>query len=505
MKKVGFLFGAGAELSYGMPSGGKFALDIFREKVDDAKQDFREMRAKIVDSTAYATNWLPKDYKTRNIQSYGKKVLDMIIKDTVRNNRDKIISSINSLENFSDRLIKDMKFGDEFGKSAMKKLVLKELGKNYNDINVVHELSYNNLFKNGNALFENKIFAVLIFYYNSFEGFSNPKDKELLGKLILAIMQLQIGALSENITRETGDSVLSKQELPLDIFDELGGSLKVDYETAGVEGLRTLSEIELEDNQHPIVKLAYKMVEDIYANVLDYKTLIDSNWRYLYNPKKEWGKFTKIVVFLYTVQRYIKRNAANLSEDRGGYYNELVELRKLKKVDITTIATTNYSPFIGEVLGDVVYLNGGTAIYYDPYMNKIIDVKEDINKEDYHILVPLIFTQSGTKPMTSVSMLLKYAEFYKKLKNSDYICVIGFGFNLDDEHINGILRTLIDEDNKTLVVIDVDNGEESTTREESLARKLRVTKEENIKYIIVSSDRKGDNKMWYELLIDMID
>ena len=102
-------------------------------------------------------------------------------------------------------------------------------------------------------------------------------------------------------------------------------------------------------------------------------------------------------------------------------------------------------------------------------------------------------------------MLLKYAEFYKKLKNSDYICVIGFGFNLDDEHINGILRTLIDEDNKTLVVIDVDNGEESTTREESLARKLRVTKEENIKYIIVSSDRKGDNKMWYELLIDMID
>lgn len=28
--KVGFFFGAGAEISYGMPSGGKFALNIFK-------------------------------------------------------------------------------------------------------------------------------------------------------------------------------------------------------------------------------------------------------------------------------------------------------------------------------------------------------------------------------------------------------------------------------------------------------------------------------------------
>ena len=28
--KYGFLFGAGAEAAYGLPSGGKFALEIFR-------------------------------------------------------------------------------------------------------------------------------------------------------------------------------------------------------------------------------------------------------------------------------------------------------------------------------------------------------------------------------------------------------------------------------------------------------------------------------------------
>ena len=41
MKKIGFLFGAGAEISYGMPSGGKFALDIFRHSTQDSKNTLR--------------------------------------------------------------------------------------------------------------------------------------------------------------------------------------------------------------------------------------------------------------------------------------------------------------------------------------------------------------------------------------------------------------------------------------------------------------------------------
>lgn len=44
MKKVGFLFGAGAEISYGMPSGGKFSLDIFRQSTDEPKAKLKEMR-----------------------------------------------------------------------------------------------------------------------------------------------------------------------------------------------------------------------------------------------------------------------------------------------------------------------------------------------------------------------------------------------------------------------------------------------------------------------------
>lgn len=45
--KLGFLFGAGAEFDYDMPSGGQFALDIFREDPSSSKSEFKSMRTSI--------------------------------------------------------------------------------------------------------------------------------------------------------------------------------------------------------------------------------------------------------------------------------------------------------------------------------------------------------------------------------------------------------------------------------------------------------------------------
>ena len=54
MKKYGFLFGAGAELAYNLPSGGKFALDIFRYDTASSKDEFKKMRDGIDSTTTYA-------------------------------------------------------------------------------------------------------------------------------------------------------------------------------------------------------------------------------------------------------------------------------------------------------------------------------------------------------------------------------------------------------------------------------------------------------------------
>ncbi|MDW1604982.1 MULTISPECIES: hypothetical protein [unclassified Vibrio] len=72
MSKVSLFFGAGAEIGYGLPSGGKFALDIFRMDVAEDKKRLREAREKVNKRSNYAKNWLPQDYEKKPISSFGR-------------------------------------------------------------------------------------------------------------------------------------------------------------------------------------------------------------------------------------------------------------------------------------------------------------------------------------------------------------------------------------------------------------------------------------------------
>lgn len=60
------------------------------------------------------------------------------------------------------------------------------------------------------------------------------------------------------------------------------------------------------DNEGYIVLFARSVLENIFSDVIDYKSLIDTNWHYLYCPKSEWSKFCKICIFLFTVLNYIE-------------------------------------------------------------------------------------------------------------------------------------------------------------------------------------------------------
>ena len=134
-------------------------------------------------------------------------------------------------------------------------------------------------------------------------------------------------------------------------------------------------------------------------------------------------------------------------------------------------------------------------------MNRI-GSKEELDRNEKHILVPLMFTQSGTKPMTSIEMSIEYVKTYEKWKYSDRVVVVGFGFGNDDEHINGILRTLIDIDDKKIIVITTNKHKPDDMIAKEIARKLKTTKLANIEIIQVS--RAGftveQNKAWTEVL-----
>lgn len=488
MKKVGFLFGAGAEIAYGMPTGGKFSLEIFRKKTTNAKATFRNNRERINKSSQYASKWLPQDYDSKRVTAFRESIFENIIKDTVVNNRNFIIDRINDLDAIAKPLAGELK--------QFKRTVYEELEIKYSDINIQHELRYNDSFQGGNALFNSRFFAILLTYYRQY-NFANDNDKELLGDIVKSIFQLHIGAMSENLSRNLQENIFSRHDFDLDIFDDLGSNLSVNYQSAGVKGLELLYR-KKDDGDHQIVKLAFAILEQIYADVLDYKSVIDSNWHYLYIPKNEWGKFCKISIFLHSVREYIETR--NFKLENTGYYDDL---KNQSVFEIETIATTNY---INELIEtklqreDIVFLNGSIEDYYDPYLNTIIS-KSKYNGYE-HFAVPLIFTQSGTKPMTSIDMSIKYVEYYKKLQESDFICSVGFGFNTDDEHINGIIRTAIERDHKHLVVIAPTNNESVEERETQLADKLKVSKIDNIHYVIVDNDRKVNSQsLWTDYIV----
>lgn len=502
-KSIGFLFGAGAEISYGMPSGGRFALDVFRRDSAEDKQTFKDFRENIDKSTAYANNWLPDDFDKLRVSAFGQKVFETIIRDTIGNNREIVIEKINDFDKIA-HAISGQLFDEKHKPIDLDKRIELDFGKTPDNINVSQQIQYSNYFDTGNGLFKNNYFAVLLKYYLD-KNILEKDDHKELGQIIKAICQLQIGAMSEHISRTIEDSIFAKEELGIDLFDDLGGSLSVNYESAGVKGLEILSEVNTDNFSHPILQFSYKILERIYADVLDYKSLIDDNWHYLYSPRSEWAKFCKIAIFLYTVQSYILSQSQYLKKGRTGYYDDLYDALQNNTIGASVLATTNYSNFIQEKTHqDVLFLNGGVDEYYDPYLN-VLGAKSALEKNEKHFLVPLLFTQSGTKPMTSIDMSIKYVDFYHELKDSDMICTVGFGFNYDDEHVNGIIRTLIERDDKHLVVIQPNSEKSINEAKSNLVKRLKTTKSTNVHVIHVNPETRKDceDKLWIQCVKDI--
>lgn len=500
--KLGFLFGAGAEVGYGLPSGGKFALDIFRYDTSKSKGTFKKMRDDVNTTTRYATQWLPNGFKEKNISSFGKSVFQNIIKDTVEHNRKRIINRINEFDEVARN--EAVRLKSESGidiNSILESVLHTEL----DNIHMSQDISFIKEFSDGNKLFDSSYFSALLLVYKNKELMPAVERLEL-GKILLSIMQLHIGALSESLTRKINDGVFEKKDDEIDIFDDIGEIIQLNYASSGLSGMEYLLERHQSQTQTDagkILRFAQSIIESLYAVVLDYKSLIDSNWHYLYSPESDWAKFCKICIFLLNVRNYIVEVAEQAApQTKQGYYHFLKDALDKKLFEVSAIATTNYNEFIKNILcQNVAFLNGSTEIWYDPYVNRI-GTKEELTNSEKHILVPLMFTQSGTKPMTSIDMSIRYVDTYTKWRDSDAVIIVGFGFGTDDEHINGIIRTLIDVDDKKIVIVTLDTPSDDTTLAKEYARKLKTLKANNICILKVDKTglAKGTDKTWVDVL-----
>jgi len=502
-KKIGLFFGAGAEIGYGLPSGGRFALDIFKGSKSEDREAFREQISTIDTQSQLATQWLPDNFKSKRINVFGKGNFEEIISSSLEHRRQ---STLSYLENFDSKIEAILKNWD-ISEEDLRNSFQLETGSDIGDKLYSQEIALNKKLADQVSLFGSE-------YFSAFIKLIEVKPDNTLKKIITAFLELLLGALGQNLVSQLNDELFEKAPTTVNIFDDISGIFNINYSNVGQIGMEIVIEESREnitetDSTHKIfIELGKTVLEQIYCETLDYQSLIDSHFRYLYNPKSQWAKFTKIAVFLYTVRRYILEQATiddEKLENGPGFYHDLIDLNKEQRIH--AIGTTNYNNFISEIFQkhdmqdvSIYHLNGSVHDYYDPYKNRIISNLDEVDSSK-QIVVPFIFTQSGVKPLTSITMSQRYVDLYEKFKECDSIAIVGYGFNGDDGHINGMFRSLIEEDQKDIHIFHY-NSDNSTlsSLQRGYKNKLRIDSTSKLHIHLINNSRVVEESIWYESL-----
>lgn len=506
MPKISVFFGAGAEVSYGMPTGGQFALDILRRNANAERERFKELRDAVDSRSTYASDWLPKNYAQKRINVFGAAEKAGIFRSSLEYNKHKIVSM---LENF-----------DTNSENA-----LRRLSKTKSDIDAVyendckfqignriyaHDVEINSKLSNSKKLFESEFFSAALETLRQ-----NPENAEL-EKYVRSVIQIYIGSLGQTLAVSLNQEVFSRAPDDLSVFDDITGIFEIEVGQAGLSAYelimdKPLKEIRTDTATHAFSDILHGVLEDIMSFCLDYQSLIDDNFRYLFRPQAEWAKFCKISVFLLSARAYVKETYANILSgvsSSSGYYDDLAERVRNAALEVQGVATANYTDLATTVIGrygvvkEVKHLNGHVDLYYDPYKNTMLSMSEDQILNNRRFVVPFIFTQSGIKPLTSVDMSRKYVDFYDEMKESDAVIVVGYGFNGDDGHINGMFRKIAEDDDTPVYVTSYCQDPATVdlaTEKRKLMRRMRCENGDSVHVLPVGSDRKtGSGNLWID-------
>lgn len=506
-KNISLFFGAGAEINYGLPSGGKFALDIFKMDTAEDKIKFKSDREKVDKKSHYAKNWLPFDFEKKPISSFGKSQYESLVKSSLEYKRFEILKYLSIFDDKVEKLV-----------TKISKQHKKEINNIFEDITQTpfgtdtygHEIKISATLGNHNKVFSSKYFSSFLKILELEKTDSNTRLKRHTKNFCRAVIELLIGACGEELINNLNDGIFEKKPDEMDIFDDLGGIFSLDYRSAGLAGLELLLNRENDminaasSNEEIICYFALEILEDIFSACLDYQSLIDSNWRYLYSPKTDWAKFCRISIFLNTTRRYIyeiaEQNRSEIIASDGFYH----DIEKIKKNNvILSIGTTNYNDFVSEISKENIYfLNGSVNDFYDPYLNTTTSKLE--SESGNHFTVPFLFTQSGIKPLTSIKMSKRYVDIYDQMKTSDSIAIVGYGFNSDDGHINGMFRSLIEEENKTITIFhytEYFSSDSDITLKSHYQERLRLKSSDGLNIVKINSSRENEEgQIWHSCL-----
>lgn len=478
MKDIGLFFGAGAEMGYGLPSGGKFAIDLFRQDPSHYKAALRDQLRQIDSRSPYATGWLPERYAEKRIHAFGKNEFTSLIESSIEYRRAEIIRRLNQFDRECDNVIAVLGIDRQI---ILDKFSAKT-GHGFGERLYTQDIRLNELLAREVTLFSSEFYSAML------DIVRDGEDADDLKRYAASFLQLVVGAHGQALIQRLNQELFEAAPDDIPIFDDVSGMFRLEFSRVGSTALELLLEEHRTFETGPtatisslLCAIAQQVLENLFTTVLDYQALIDSHFRYLYSPSTEWAKFTRMVVFLRAARDYIAGQVPPVAALPGeGYYHDLA-LASAANLRITAAGTANYNSILEGIsqaaviqLPEIHHLNGSVKDYYNPYKNAVVrcDQPEDCPSDQIH--VPFILTQSGLKPLTSVAMSRRYVELFDAFKNADAVVVVGFGFNTDDSHINGLFRELIDAERKPLYWICRTADGTAAEQQRTLMKKLRV-------------------------------
>ena len=469
--KTGFFFGAGAEVKYGFQSGAEFAIRIMnpsRDVLDNAKKDYENLGYK----EKYG------DFAKLSSADFQKICESMIEnrKDEIKNlffesdkNFDKNYKNEKSdkiFDNFVEKFTKDKL--PEF-KLLSKAIDIREESRFKNDFTTLLNFNISLLFfLYGNAIIEN---LNKNFFTEKFSDFFNDND---------------------------GAFMLNKNKAPVisaKLFEVISEQKNKNQTT------------ENQTEEEKIFSELKNFTKDLIEKCIDYQKLFE-NFDALFYPEKNKTQFRKIVSLLLIMrqtilQKQIKTEKQENQSQTKSYYDEIVAD---SEITLGSVCTTNYSTFYDEKFAQrmgtkVFHLNGKIDSFFDLdsksiYEDSLSEIKDKISKN----IVPFLYPQVAMKPIMYFDVVKLYSDAYKSLAECSKVAVLGFGFNKDDNLLNGMFKLLL-EGNKNLEIFYFDYKKQTSKDENKFFKDLGLAEYKNrFKIFKLEDNHLVDDENWLKKL-----
>ncbi len=503
--RLTLFFGAGAEASDGLPTGGRFALEVIR-RAKDPIDAFKADRVRINGGCTMAyRKWLPVDLMKQRVAHFGKSERSRIFEDSLRGGYARVVASLDAYDASATAFM---------GKHGVARSRVEALfreasaGATLGAERYAHVAVSDSITRDPSSLFASEFFSAILTLAKA----RGPHDE--MTRLARATMQFYLGAHGQGAMHAMSDNPLKNAPDDNPAFAELGRLFDVNPVDAGVAAFEAVM-----DHQEggPVDAtaprlfqiLAVSVLEAAVEQFLDYRAMLDELLPSLYRPRDSWAKFTKVSLFLRATRDYVvqQQNAARGVTD--GYYHDLAVALAARRFELVRVGSSNYTDLCHSAIRElhqepVLALNGSLDLSLDPYKNEIVPASRSAQVARF--LVPFLFTQSGVKPLTSVDVSRKYVAYYDAVKDSDAAVVAGFGFHGDDGHINALFRQAVDDDGKRLIVLQYasDGAFDVAAAREALGESLRVENTERITVLPVDQRRLVNGELWTDAVLNAL-